>query len=188
MIAVLWVLLASQADADFFEKKIRPVLAERCSSCHSVAAGKQKGGLLLDSRAAILKGGDSGPAATPGDVLKSPLLRAIRYSEEFKMPPKGKLPEPAIADLAEWVRRGLPWPDHAATAAAPSTSKTVEIPWSFRPLRKPEPGWTIDRLVEARLKEHGFTPAPPAERSDLLRRATGPRGRPPALRAWEDVR
>ena len=172
MIAVLWVLLAPQADGDFFEKKIRPVLSERCYSCHSAAAGKRKGGLLLDSRDAILKGGDSGPAATPGDVAKSPLLRAIRYSEEFKMPPKGKLPEPAIADLAEWVRRGLPWPDHAATSAGPSTPKSVETPWSFRPLRKPEPGWTIDRLVEARLKEKGFTPAPPAERSDLLRRAT----------------
>ncbi len=172
MIAVFWILLAPQADADFFEKKIRPVLIERCLSCHSVAAGKHKGGLLLDSRAAILKGGDSGPAAVPGDVEKSALLRAVRYTEEFKMPPKGKLPEPAIADLAEWVRRGLPWPDHAATATAPSASKPVEIPWSFRPLRKPEPGWTIDRFIDERLKERGFTPAPPAERSDLLRRVT----------------
>jgi hypothetical protein len=172
MITVVCVLLLQQADSDFFEKKIRPVLAERCYSCHSVASGKKKGGLLLDSRAAILKGGDSGPAAIPGDAEKSLLLRAVRYTEEFKMPPKGKLPDPAIADVADWVRRGLPWPDHADTAAAPTAAKAVEIPWSFRPLRKPVPGWTIDRYVDARLKERGFAPAPPAEKPELLRRAT----------------
>ncbi len=172
MITVVCVLLLQQADSDFFEKKIRPVLAERCYSCHSVASGKKKGGLLLDSRAAILKGGDSGPAAIPGDAEKSLLLRAVRYTEEFKMPPKGKLPDPAIADVADWVRRGLPWPDHADTAAAPTAAKAVEIPWSFRPLRKPVPGWTIDQYVDARLKERGFAPAPPAEKPELLRRAT----------------
>jgi hypothetical protein len=172
MVAVLLVLLAQQADADFFEKKIRPVLADRCYSCHGVAAGKRKGGLLLDSRAAILKGGDSGPAAIEGDLQKSLLLRAVRYTEEFKMPPKGKLPDPAIADLAEWVRRGLPWPEEAGTAATLSATKAVEIPWSFRPIRKPEPGWTIDRFIDARLKDRGFHPAPPAERPELLRRVT----------------
>jgi hypothetical protein len=170
--AILGLLLFPQADADYFEKKIRPVLVERCYSCHSVAAGKHKGGLLLDSRAAILKGGDSGPAATAGDPENSFLLRAVRYTEEFKMPPKGKLPEPAIADFAEWIRRGLPWPDPGPAATAASASKPVEISWSFRPLRKPEPGWTIDRFIDARLKERGFTPAPPAERSELLRRVT----------------
>jgi hypothetical protein len=105
MVPLLWALLALQADpdAEVFEKKIRPLLVERCYSCHSVSSGKKKGGLLLDSKDAILKGGDSGPAAVPGDPDRSLLLRAVSYAaEELKMPPKGRLSAEQVADLSGW--------------------------------------------------------------------------------------
>ena len=119
MLAALGILLALQAgaDPDVFEKKIRPVLAERCYSCHSASSGKHKGGLVLDSREGLLKGGDSGPAAVPGDPGRSLFLRAVTYADELKMPPKGKLPASVVEDLGAWIRGGLPWPADAATQA-----------------------------------------------------------------------
>src|ERR1051326_4830965 len=112
MVPMLLALLALQADSDgdVFEKKIRPLLAERCYSCHSASSGKHKGGLLLDSREAILKGGDSGPAAVAGDPDRSLLVRAVNYAaEELKMPPKGRLSDAQVADLSGWGRRGPEW-------------------------------------------------------------------------------
>ena len=99
----------ASADVDFFERKVRPVLVERCSSCHN--ASKRRGGLSLASRDAMLKGGDSGLAVVPGQPEKSLLVKAIRHaSEELKMPPKGKLPDNTIADLVTWIQRGAVWP------------------------------------------------------------------------------
>ena len=172
MIALWCAALALQSDGDLFEKKIRPLLADRCYSCHSRAANKRKGGLLLDSRDAILKGGDSGPAAVPGTPDRSLILRAVRYTEEFKMPPKGRLPDSAVADLTTWIRSGLPWSAGEEAAAATASSSAREIPWSFRPVRPPPSGWNIDRFIQARLDERGFVPAPPATRAELLRRVT----------------
>src|SRR5262245_21362913 len=83
------------AATEFFEAKVRPILAEHCQSCHG--PDKQKNGLRLDSAAAVRKGGESGPAVTAGDPDKSRLIGAIRYTGEPKMPPKGKLPDEAIA-------------------------------------------------------------------------------------------
>ncbi|HZT81352.1 MAG TPA: c-type cytochrome domain-containing protein [Gemmataceae bacterium] len=92
----------SAADRDFFERKVRPLLVERCYQCHSAQAKKRRGGLLLDSRGAILRGGDTGPAVVPGQPDKSLLLRAVGYGDErLQMPPKGKLPDRDIAVLAE---------------------------------------------------------------------------------------
>src|SRR5438034_442362 len=89
---------------EFFEKKIRPVLAERCYECHSENAKKLKGSLRLDSKAAMLKGGDTGPSIVPGDPQKSLLVKAIRQKdEELKMPPKGKLTDVQIADFEAWI-------------------------------------------------------------------------------------
>ena len=86
--------------AEFFEKKVRPVLVEHCYKCHSAEAKKPKGGLRVDGRARLLKGGDSGPAVVPGDPEKSRLIEAVRYANpDLQMPPKGKLPDAAIADL-----------------------------------------------------------------------------------------
>jgi len=165
LVAVLGALLALQStsDADFFEKKIRPVLVERCYSCHSASANKHKGGLMLDSREGILKGGESGAAAAAGDPEKSLLLRAVSYSDELKMPPKGRLGGAVVADVKEWIRRGLPWPS-SREIGAPTTApeKPRPLPWSFQPVRKPS--------------THGIDPyfpaAPPAGRAVLLRRVT----------------
>src|SRR5438105_5010865 len=92
------------ADREFFEKRVRPLLVEHCQSCHSTASKKQRGGLRLDSRAALLKGGDTGPAVVPGKPDESLLLRAVGYQDErLQMPPKGRLPERDVAVLREWV-------------------------------------------------------------------------------------
>src|SRR5437762_11436928 len=105
---LLSAVLASSAqfkseDYDFFEKKIRPVLVEHCYKCHSASAEKVKGGLLLDTREGLRKGGDTGPAVVPGDPGKSLLVRAVRYKDEaMKMPPKQKLPDAVVADFEQW--------------------------------------------------------------------------------------
>src|SRR5437867_1955062 len=96
---------------EFFEKKIRPVLAEHCYTCHSHQAKKPRGGLYLDSRAALLKGGESGPALIPGRPEQSRLIEAVGYKNpDLQMPPKARLPETAVADLAAWIKMGAPWP------------------------------------------------------------------------------
>ena len=108
---------SSPADVAFFEQKVRPLLIERCHACHSVPSDKKKGGLLLDSRAAILLGGDSGPAAVAGDPSKSLMVQALHYTNtDLQMPPKGKLAQREIETLTEWVRRGIYYPESAATA------------------------------------------------------------------------
>src|SRR5437868_3418091 len=93
-------------DLEFFETKVRPVLVENCFKCHSDVP-KIKGNLRLDSRALMLKGGDTGPAIVPGQPGKSLLVKAIGYEDaDLKMPPKGKLPADVIANLTEWIARG----------------------------------------------------------------------------------
>jgi hypothetical protein len=94
---------------EFFEKKVRPVLAEHCFQCHSTAAKKKRGGLQLDSRAAILVGGDSGPAIRPGEPEKSLLIKAVRYGDhDLRMPPKSRLSEADVVALSAWVKMGAP--------------------------------------------------------------------------------
>ena len=102
----------SANDLQFFETKIRPLLADKCFKCHSKEGDKVKGGLLLDSRESVLHGGNTGPALVPGNPDKSLLIQAVRYKDEdLQMPPKGeKLSDQQIADLTEWVRRGAPDP------------------------------------------------------------------------------
>lgn len=171
------------ADATFFEQKIRPLLVEHCYSCHSTSAKKVKGGLLLDSREAILKGGDSGPAAIAREPEKSLILRAVQYKDtELQMPPKGKLSDRDIANLEQWIRGGLVFPTKAATQ---KTTKTIDIEagrkfWSFQPLRQIElptvemkswPSRRIDAFVLAELEKRKITPAEPASKAVLLRRA-----------------
>jgi Planctomycete cytochrome C len=129
---VLAVALPAQAapisptDAEFFEKSVRPVLADNCWSCHG--AKKQTAGLRLDSRAAIRKGGESGPAVNEKEPEKSLLLSAIRQVGMLKMPPKTKLPVPAIEALTHWVKLGAPWPEAATQADAPNWRKH----WAFQ--------------------------------------------------------
>jgi len=169
VVAALLVLLFQQADpdgVDFFERKIRPVLVDKCYSCHSAAAEKLKGGLHLDTRDGVLRGGDNGPALVPGDSAGSLLMKAIRHTDpDLKMPPKEKLPAAVVADLETWIRRGAPDP---RTGPAKSSKGPL---WSLQPL-KTSTRTSIDDFIRATLKEAGLSPSPPADRRTLLRRVT----------------
>src|SRR5215831_21305227 len=102
---------AERDGLDFFEKRIRPVLVEKCYSCHSAGAEKIKGNLVVDTREGLLKGGDTGPSILPGNPDKSLLIKAMKWSEEdFKMPPKKRLPREVVADFETWIRKGAPDP------------------------------------------------------------------------------
>src|SRR5438045_7619656 len=172
-------------DFDFFEKKIRPVLVERCYKCHSASAEKVKGGLLLDSREGMLKGGESGkPAVVAGDVGKSRLIEAIRYTnDDLQMPPKkagGKLSEAQIADLIAWVNLGAPDPRTSQTGTRNSKSDAKKF-WSFQPPKQPPvpkvrntrwPQTPIDHFILATLEGKGLQPSPSADKRTLIRRAT----------------
>lgn len=170
-------------EAEFFTSKIEPILKKNCFSCHSHEAKRSRGGLMLDTRTALLEGGDTGPALVPGDTAKSLLVRAISYTDdELQMPPKAKMPEADIALLTEWVKMGAPWP-------GPKTGDKVRRPggftdedrkwWAIQPLKKAVPPdvkdarWTtnpIDRFVFSRLEAEGIKPSPQAERRVLIRR------------------
>jgi mono/diheme cytochrome c family protein len=111
------------AGVEFFERKVRPVLAEHCYTCHSARAEKLKGNLYLDSREGMLKGGDAGPAVLSGVPGKSPLVKAVRWDDQdTKMPPKTQLPPQVVADLTRWVQMGAPWPAEPKVAAATATT------------------------------------------------------------------
>jgi mono/diheme cytochrome c family protein len=177
------------ASDNFFETKIRPVLANNCYSCHT---DSQLGGLRLDSAAAMLKGGKRGAAVVPGDPDNSLVLQAVRHTNpDLKMPMGGaKLKDSEIADLTEWVKAGAVWPAapaNAAVDAKPNTLGNYVIPperrnfWSFVPLKNPpvpqpkDAKWAktyIDRFVLFRLEQEGLKPVRPASKHDLLRRAT----------------
>jgi hypothetical protein len=112
-ILVLVALLSSAhaADTNFFETKIRPVLVEQCYKCHSAQSEKLKGGLHVDTREGLLKGGDTGPSIVPGDPEKSLLIRALQYKDEtLQMPPKKRLPDEVVNDFVAWVKSGAPDP------------------------------------------------------------------------------
>ena len=174
---------AAPGDSVFFESKVRPLLATACYSCHTTSA---LGGLRVDSKEALLKGGKSGPAIVPGDPEKSLMIAAVRQTGALKMPMGGKLTAAQIDDLVAWVKDGAFWPADANTTVAPGARKYTITPqqrafWSFQPLHPtPAPApknakWArtdIDRFVLARLEKEGLGPAGPAERRTLIRRAT----------------
>ncbi len=174
---------ADTAGVEFFEKRIRPILVERCYECHSAQANKVKGGLRLDTREALLKGGDTGPALVPGDPDKSPLIKAVRYkNQDLQMPPKSPLTPGQVRDLEQWVKMGAPDP-RAVAAVSPSGRREINIEegrkfWAFQPLANPvvakiQSGRNaIDAFILAKLAEKGLRPAPPADKRALLRRAT----------------
>jgi len=172
------------AAIEFFEAKVRPILATYCQECHGK---KDEGGLKLNSREAILLGGNSGPAIAPGDPDKSLLMDAVRrVSPSLQMPQGGpKLSDADIATLAEWIKIGAPFP--AAAAAPPPAAPDKPITgeqrafWSFVPIHAGAPpavktsDWAktaIDRFVLARLEQNGLTPVRAADRRTLIRRAT----------------
>ena len=118
MIAAVLVLIA-QDPLEIFEKTVRPVLVDRCYSCHSAGAEKVKGHLLLDTREGLLKGGDLGPSIVPGDPDRSLLIKALRWTDEnLQMPPKKALPKDVVDAFETWVRLGAPDPRGAAAPKA----------------------------------------------------------------------
>jgi hypothetical protein len=177
------------AAMEFFENRVRPVLAEHCWGCHGPE--KHKASLRLDSRSALLQGGDTGPAVVPGKPEESLLIEAVCYDGSIQMPPRGKLGKNEIDALTDWVKRGSPWPEprddipvrkaEPASIAAPSISEKDRDFWSFRPVEEPAPPavrdetWVktpIDRFILARLDSSGLEPSPPADKRVLLRRVT----------------
>ncbi|MGP0062141.1 MAG: DUF1553 domain-containing protein [Isosphaeraceae bacterium] len=197
LVASSWVSGAARADekkpagaaappspeaVEFFETRVRPILAERCVNCHGPK--KQSGGLRLDSREAMIKGGDTGPAVVPARAEESLIVQAVSYRhDELKMPPKGKLPDTDVAFLIRWVALGAPWPAHTGrnAVAARGASGAEPAHWAFQPLRTaPLPpvknaGWVrspIDAHILARLEAAGIAPSAPADKRTLIRRAT----------------
>ena len=185
MIAPLRAQTAPAASPDFFETKIRPVLANNCYSCHT---GSQLGGLRLDSRDAMLKGGKSGTALVPGDPDKSLMITAVRQTGPLKMPMGTKLNNEQVEDLMAWVKAGAVWPKAELPASAMTSAEgKYTIPperrafWSLQPLKDPAPPavkdarWpktAIDRFVLAKLEHEGLKPVKPAGKRDLIRRAS----------------
>ncbi len=169
---------------EFFERKIRPLLAQHCFSCHG--RGQKKGGLSLDSREGLLAGGESGTAVVLGKPDESLLIEAVRHTGGVEMPPSGKLADDEIAVLRQWLELGAPWPAEKPTSAGgtirSSGGRVTEADrqfWSFQPIRDHEPpvtkdtAWprsSIDRFVLARLEAEGLSPAADADPAALVRR------------------
>ncbi len=171
---------ATPEGVEFFEKRIRPLLVQHCYACHSAKAENLQGGLWLDSRAGVLKGGETSAALVPGKPDESLLIKAVRY-EDLEMPPKAKLKDTEIADLVAWVKMGAPDPRTQATPPTASANARTTAFWSFQPVQdSPLPAVNdtalskgpIDRFILAKLDEHGLRPAPAADKRTLLRRVT----------------
>ncbi|MEO7650533.1 MAG: DUF1549 domain-containing protein, partial [Bryobacteraceae bacterium] len=180
---LVWILVlttcagASAAAADgeeYFEKNVRPLFAQQCQACHSSPTAPM-GGLRLDSREALLKGGAHGPAIVPGKPAESMLLRAVRHTDALRMPPSGKLKDAQIAALAQWIEMGAPC---GATKTAEASKQKF---WAFVPPKEPSipqvknADWAkspIDAFILAALEAKGLAPAPAADKRTLLRRAT----------------
>ena len=175
--------LSAAPDTVFFETKVLPLLTQRCFECHSHEK-KVKGGLALDSRAAWESGGDSGPVILAGDVEKSLLIKAVRYTDEdLQMPPKEKLSAGEIAILDQWVKQGAVDPRAGAVA---TKSRTIDLAegkkfWAFQPVADPAPprvkdkAWPLDpldRFILAKLEKSSVRPIGDADRPTWLRRVS----------------
>jgi len=169
---------------DFFEKKVRPLLSERCFECHSPEK-KVKGGLRLDTRDGWAKGGDNGPAIVPGDPEKSLLISAVRYKDkDLQMPEKRKMPDEEIAIFEQWVKMGAPDPRTGSEVAVVKKQVGLSIEagkrfWSYQPVQSVTPpavkdtAWPhgdIDRFILAKMEAANLRPAPDATPETLLRR------------------
>jgi len=173
---------AASAAEDLFEKRIRPLLVDKCYGCHSPDR-KIKGGLRLDHKDGWAKGGDSGPAIVPGKPDESLLMKAVSYKDrDLKMPPKQKLADSEIATLQEWISQGAPDPRVLKETVAGTSTPSKADPatwWSFQPIKKPQPpavkdtAWprnAIDRFILAKLETSNLKPSPDAPAPILARR------------------
>lgn len=179
--AVAQELTETAQQLEFFEAKIRPVLVQYCYECHSSDSKSIKGGLLLDTRAATRKGGDSGPAVVSMNVADSLLISALKH-ESLEMPPKGKLPDAVIADFVAWVESGAADPRAGETVTANKIDfAEARTFWSFQPIVEPvlpkvqQTDWPrndLDLFVLAKLEQLGLRPVAQAGKAELIRRAT----------------
>ncbi|NOY00539.1 MAG: DUF1549 domain-containing protein, partial [Verrucomicrobia bacterium] len=173
----------SQQQRVFFEKKIRPVLVDHCYKCHSEKAEEVEGGLLLDTREGIRKGGDTGRAVVPNRISESLLMNAIQHGD-FEMPPdKKRLPDEVIANFSKWIKMGAPDPRESSgkVSRLAADKEAAGNHWAYQPLAKSKipvvkkkswPQGSIDHFVLAKLEEVGVEPVADADRYTLLRRAT----------------
>jgi len=187
-VAIAQTPAPDKAALAFFENKIRPVLVKECYSCHSAETRSGiggmrkggKGGLNLDTREGLLKGGDSGTAIVPGKPTESLLIKAMHGDGVDEMPPKGKLAPDVIADFEKWVKMGVPDPREGKAIAVTGLdiAKGREF-WSFRPVKATTPpavkdtAWPtseLDHFILAQLETKGLKPAPDADPRTLLRR------------------
>ena len=179
--ACLGTARAAEPPTEFFEKNVRPVIVEKCLSCHSGA--KAKGKLRLDSREGVIEGGRGGAVVVAGQPNESRLVTALRHTDpDLKMPPTGKLPPREIAALEKWIELGAPWPEKLTLAAPDAITKAAGSHWAFRPvLRPPVPEIQnpkseirneIDRFVLVKLTEARLSLSPRADKRTLIRRAT----------------
>ncbi|WP_435010705.1 DUF1553 domain-containing protein [Tundrisphaera lichenicola] len=168
----------SPADTEAFEKEIRPLLIENCGKCHG--SEKQKGGLRLDSRKALLEGGLTGPSIEPGRPEESLLIEAVRQTGDLKMPPNRKLNPEQVAALERWIASGAPWPVDTSTTMN-RDDRARRSHWAFQPVGRFEPlqvgradgsGNPIDAFLMDRLDKAGLAPSPPADRRTLIRRVS----------------
>ena len=172
------------ADNDQAEKAVA-LLDSRCFKCHSHAAGKNKGGLVMDSLAGLTTGGDGGAALIPGDPAKSLFLQNILSSDPDKMmPPKGdRLTKDEVSILDAWVKAGATWPKSRTKAPVagrylPGTIRAKEKAWwAYQPVKRAEPpagksAHPVDRFIDARIAQEGLTAAAEADRAVLIRRVT----------------
>ena len=175
----------SKEDTEFFEKSIRPILADKCYGCHSAQAKKVKGKLVLDTRQGIALGGENGAVISGRDLDQSRLIQAIRWADpDLEMPPKEKLNAQQIASLERWITIGAPDP-RESTGTAPAVKKGMDLEqgrkwWAFQPVQPiaappvNNAGWPrqkIDHFVLAKLQENHLEPSTPADRAVLIRRA-----------------
>src|SRR5688572_28188260 len=165
----------TRENLEFFESRIRPLISDKCWSCHGEE--KQKSGLRLDSLQGVLSGGENGPAAVPGDPDSSHMLMAIRYqNEDLQMPPKKPLSSAQVADIEKWISLGLPWPSEAGgdvKAAKRSGVVTDEDRrhWSFQPIKRTTPpgsGHPIDAFLRQKLDAAGLSAAPATDKRTLI--------------------
>ncbi|MDA7911767.1 PSD1 and planctomycete cytochrome C domain-containing protein [bacterium] len=166
---------------DFFENRIRPLLVQHCIECHGPA--KSENGLRLDSRSAILSGGDSGPAAIAGTPQRSLVIESVNHSGDYDMPPNKKLADQEIADLTQWVAMNLPWPNKNSELKELTPTEKIydhrSHHWAFQPVISPpvphadqSTRTVLDRLVLAKLESKKLDLSPRADRRTLIRRAT----------------
>lgn len=176
-------------DVAFYEKDVLPILKDNCYKCHG-GQGRPRGGLRLNHRETILEGGETGPAISLDKPEESLLLKAVRYEDGLEMPPKKKLSASQINTLAKWIKMGAPMPvakaegERKETHPVPKHQGGVVTPearkyWAYQPVKRPpvpdvqNKAWgrnPVDAFILAKLEAKGLPPAPPADKTALVRR------------------